>query len=351
MSVPSVQCSQRGISAMKFLVTGGAGYLGSHTAVSLLNAGHEVTILDDFSNSTASCIERITRAAGCAPALVAGDVRDDECLKRIFESASYDGVFHFAGLKSVGCSVREPVHYYSVNVGGTIALLTAMRRHDVRQIVFSSSATVYDTEGGSPLTELAPAGRPAHAYGRSKQMVEQILIDQVAADSSWSVAILRYFNPAGAHPGALLGEAPMGAPNNLVPYIAQVAAGARSQLDIFGGDYPTPDGTGMRDYVHVMDLARGHTRALEFLQEHPGLHVWNLGAGRAYSVLEVVNTFAAVSGRPIPYRITARRPGDTACYWADISKAARELQWVPEYTLLDMVQHAWAWQQATLEEA
>lgn len=289
--------------------------------------------------------------AGREPALIIGDVRDRECLDRIFESGSYDGVLHFAGLKAVGESVSEPGRYYSVNVGGSIELLAAMRRHHVGRIVFSSSATVYDTEGRMPLDESSPWGRPGHAYGRSKQMVEQMLADEVDADPSLSVAVLRYFNPVGAHPTALLGEAPTGTPNNLFPYIGQVAAGERAHLAIFGGDYPTPDGTGMRDYVHVMDLARGHVLALEYLIDRPGLHLWNLGAGRAYSVLEVVNSFAVASGRDIPCQIVARRPGDTACYWADISKAARELDWAPQFTLEDMISHAWAWQQVMSGEA
>ncbi|WP_245932366.1 UDP-glucose 4-epimerase GalE [Isoalcanivorax indicus] len=333
------------VNAVKLLVTGGAGYIGSHTVASLLTNGHDVTILDDLSNSTASSIRGIEQVSGRSPHLVVGDIRDGECLDRILRGGDFGGVLHFAGLKAVGESVRHPARYYSVNVGGSIELLAAMRRHNVRRLVFSSSATVYDTEAEMPLQESSPSGHPGHAYGRSKQMVEQILTDEVGSDPSLAVAVLRYFNPVGAHPEAALGEAPTGTPNNLVPYIAQVAAGIRPYLEVYGGDYPTPDGTGMRDYVHVMDLARGHVLALDFLCAHGGLHKWNLGAGRAYSVLEVVKAFELARGQQIPYRITGRRPGDAASYWADVGKAARELRWTPQYTLEDMVRHAWAWQQ------
>jgi UDP-glucose 4-epimerase len=328
---------------MKILVTGGAGFVGSHTVVELLEAGHEVTILDDFSNSERSVVDRIARITGKRAAVVEGDIRDRAVLDETV-GAGYDAVFHFAARKSVAESVAEPLLYYQVNVTGTVNLLEAMSRHGVRTIVFSSSCTVYGDPQELPVTEDHPFGPAANPYGRTKQMMEHALMDLAAADRSWRIASLRYFNPVGAHPSGLIGEDPQGVPDNLMPYVTRVAAGRLPELRIFGNDYPTPDGTGVRDYVHVVDLARGHLAALDYVVSAAGYHAWNLGTGQGSSVLELVETFQRVTGRTVPYRFAPRRPGDVPATWADPSKAERELGWKAIYGLADMCRDAWRWE-------
>jgi len=325
------------------LVTGGAGYIGSHACVELLRTGHEVVVVDNLCNSRREVFERIARIAGRAVAFHECDVRDQEALRDVFRAHAVDAVLHFAGLKAVEESVARPLDYYDNNVGGTLALCAAMTEAGVRRLVFSSSATVYGDPDAVPVREDHPL-RPSNPYGRGKAMVESILRDLAAADPSWKVALLRYFNPVGAHESGLIGEDPGGVPNNLVPYIAQVAVGRREALNVYGNDYPTPDGTGVRDYIHVVDLARGHLAALEKLDAADGVLTVNLGTGRGYSVLEVVEAFSRVSGREIPHRIVARRPGDVAACYADTSLAARLLGWRAERDLAQMCRDAWRWQ-------
>ncbi|MEA3299209.1 MAG: UDP-glucose 4-epimerase GalE [Pseudomonadota bacterium] len=325
------------------LVTGGAGYIGSHTVVALQQAGHRVLVLDNFSNSSPRVFERIARITGTAPPWVAGDIRDGAVLDRVFGEHDIDGVIHFAGLKAVGESVAEPLRYYRNNLAGTLSLLDAMARHRCRRLVFSSSATVYGDPASVPIREDFPLSA-TNPYGRSKLMIEDVLRDLAVSDPAWQVFILRYFNPVGAHPSGLIGEDPAGIPNNLLPFVAQVAIGKLPRLKVFGGDYPTRDGTGVRDYLHVVDLARGHLAALERLA--PGCGVCNLGTGRGYSVLEVVNAFARASGRDIPYDIVARRPGDIAECYADTRQSEALLGWVAERDLDAMVRDHWRWQQA-----
>lgn len=324
------------------LVTGGAGYIGSHTVVELLNAGHAVTVIDNFCNSSPAVPERIERIAGRKPVFVRADVRDRAALQSLFEAHRYDAVIHFAGLKAVDESVAEPLRYYDNNVGGSLALFEAMARAGVKTVVFSSSATVYGDPASVPIREDAPVA-PTNPYGRSKLMVEDILRETAAADAGWRVALLRYFNPVGAHESGLIGEDPNGVPNNLMPYISQVAVGRRECLSVWGGDYPTPDGTGVRDYIHVVDLARGHLAALEHMPASGVLTV-NLGTGRGYSVLEVLRAFERASGRPVPYRIAARRPGDVAVCYADPALAAARLGWRAEYDIDRMCADTWRWQ-------
>jgi len=328
----------------RVLVTGGAGYIGSHTAVELLRAGHEVVVLDNLCNSSAEALRRVERIAGRRLEFIEGDVRDAVLLARLFATNPVDVVIHFAGLKAVGESVSAPLDYYENNVAGTLALCRAMAGAGVFRIVFSSSATVYGTPGSVPIREDAPVGTPTNPYGRSKVMVEEMLRDLAHSDQRWAIALLRYFNPVGAHESGLIGEDPRGTPNNLMPYIAQVAVGRLPELKIFGNDYPTRDGTGVRDYIHVVDLAQGHLRALEKIAAGAGVHVWNLGTGRGYSVLEVVRAFEAVAGRPVPCRIVPRRPGDIAECWSDPSRAEHELGWKAERSLEQMVTDAWRWQ-------
>ncbi len=330
---------------MRVLVTGGSGYIGSHAAVALIQAGHQVVILDNLENSTATIAPRIERITGQAPAFIEGDIRDAATLETVFSNEPFDAVMHFAGLKAVGESATRPLAYYDTNVGGTVRLCQAMERAGVRRLIFSSSATVYGDPVRVPIDEDAATGNVTNPYGRSKHMVERILFDLGRADPRWSIGLLRYFNPVGAHESALIGESPRGIPNNLVPYIAQVASGEREQLSVFGNDYPTRDGTGVRDYIHVVDLVEGHLRALEFLEAQTGSHVWNLGRGEGYSVLEMVRAFEEASGRPVPYRVTDRRPGDIAECWADPSKAERELGWRAERDLATMMRDTWQWQQ------
>jgi UDP-glucose 4-epimerase len=329
------------------LVTGGAGYIGSHTTLALLQAGHDVVVLDNLSNSSAAALQRVSQLAGRQPQFVQGDVRDAELLAHVLTQHKVSAVLHFAGLKAVGESVAQPLRYYSNNMHGSQVLLQACAQAGVFNFVFSSSATVYGEPAQMPISEACPVGQPTNPYGRSKLMVEDMLRDLAAADSRWRMAILRYFNPVGAHESGLIGEDPNGIPNNLLPYIAQVAVGELPELAVFGDDYPTPDGTGVRDYIHVVDLAEGHLCALRALaapQTRTGAHVWNLGTGQGYSVLEMVRAFQEASGQPVPYRIAPRRPGDIASCYADPGKAERELGWKAQRGLQQMMQDAWRWQ-------
>ncbi len=328
------------------LVTGGAGYIGSHTCVELLNAGFTPIIVDNLCNSSVESLQRVATITGKAvPTFYEGDIRNAELLDNIFQTHSIDSVIHFAGLKAVGESVEKPLAYYDNNVTGTIQLLQAMQRHQVKCIVFSSSATVYGDPHTTPIQEHFPLSA-TNAYGRSKLMIEEMLGDLYRADPAWKIALLRYFNPVGAHSSGLIGEDPQGIPNNLMPYIARVAVGTYEYLSVFGGDYPTPDGTGVRDYIHVVDLAKGHVKALEAFQRPttPDLLTVNLGTGQGYSVLDMVNAFAQASGCEIPYRIVARRAGDIACCYADPAKAQALLQWTAEKDLAAMCNDAWNWQ-------
>lgn len=328
----------------RILVTGGAGYIGSHTTLALLQAGCNVVVLDNLSNSSAESLQRVERICGRAPEFVQGDIRDAALLDALFARQPIAAVLHFAGLKAVGESMQKPLDYFENNVAGSIALCQAMTRAGVFLLVFSSSATVYGESSQMPIKEDCPTGVPTNPYGRSKLIVEELLHDLARSDPRWNIALLRYFNPAGAHASGLIGEDPNGIPNNLLPYVAQVAVGKLAQLSVFGDDYPTSDGTGVRDYIHVVDLAQGHLKALQAIGTRSGVHVWNLGAGRGYSVLEVVRAFEAVSGRSVPYRITPRRNGDIAACWADPTKAERELGWRASRDLQVMLQDAWRWQ-------
>ena len=328
---------------MKVLVTGGTGYIGSHTAIELLGAGHEPTLLDDFSNSSPGALAALRLIANREVPFVRGDVRDEGCLDAVFADGRVAAVIHFAALKSVADSVRDPLTYYDVDVSGTASVLRSMARHGVKTLVFSSSATVYGAASAMPLTEDTPLA-PASPYGRCKQMVEQMLRDVHAADPTWRISILRYFNPVGAHESGHLGEDPAGTPQNLLPVVTRVAAGQQERLEVFGDDYPTPDGTCIRDYVHVVDIARGHVRALAHLAPMPRLATHNLGTGHGHSVLEVVRAFEQASGRKVPFRIVGRRPGDVAESYADASRASTELGWEAAYGLQRMCEDAWRWQ-------
>jgi len=333
----------------KILVTGGAGYIGSHTCVELLGAGHDVVVLDNLSNARRESLARVAELAGRSCPFVEGDVRDRAALDALFRDHRVDAVIHFAGLKAVGESVEKPLLYWDNNVSGSVTLLEAMSAAGVRTMVFSSSATVYGDPASVPIREDFPVGTPTNPYGRSKLVVEQVLNDVAAADPSWSIALLRYFNPVGAHESGRIGEDPRDIPNNLMPYVSQVAVGRREALSIFGDDYPTPDGTGVRDYIHVVDLALGHVKALEKLAEGPGTRVWNLGTGRGCSVLEVVRAFEKASGRAIPCRFVPRRPGDIARCFADPSKAQAELGWKAVRGLDAMCADSWRWQEQNPE--
>jgi UDP-glucose 4-epimerase len=325
------------------LVTGGAGYIGSHTVVELLNAGHQVLIVDNLCNSSSAVLERIKKLAPANLKFVQADVRDGAALDRLFAVQPIEGVIHFAGLKAVGESVAQPLRYFDNNVDSTLALLQAMDRAGVRRIVFSSSATVYGDPQQVPITEDSPL-QVTNPYGRTKLMCEDILRDLQVSDPRWQVAILRYFNPVGAHISGTIGEHPSGIPNNLMPYITQVAVGQREFLSIFGRDYPTPDGTGVRDYIHVVDLAQGHLAALNYLQERQTSITVNLGTGRGVSVQELADTFARVTGVPVPYRFVDRRPGDVAACYADTTLAREALGWQAQLGVERMCQDAWRWQ-------
>lgn len=327
------------------LVTGGAGYIGSHIAVELAAAGHTPIVLDNFSNSAPSAVDGLRRLVGRPMTCITADIRDADLLRRVFRDHAITSVVHCAGLKAVGEGESEPLAYYDNNVGGTITLLEAMAAASVHKIVFSSSATVYGEPAHNPIDEAAPL-QPQSVYGRTKRMVEQVLRDLAASNPAWHVALLRYFNPAGAHPSALIGEAASGTPNNLVPFVADVAAGVRDEVAIFGGDWPTPDGTGVRDYIHVMDLAEGHVAALAYLARASGVTTLNLGTGRAYSVLEVIAAFERACGQPLRRRMVARRPGDIATCYADPSRAQRVLGWHARRDLDSICADAWRWQQS-----
>jgi UDP-glucose 4-epimerase len=329
---------------LTILVTGGAGYIGSHTTLSLLQGGLNVVVIDNLCNSLSESLNRVGILAGREPVFVQGDIRDHGVLDRVFAEYSVDAVLHFAGLKAVGESVAQPMRYYDNNVHGSHVLLQACADAGVFNFVFSSSATVYGDPSQIPISEACPVGQPTNPYGRSKLMVEDMLRDVAASDPRWRIAILRYFNPVGAHESGLIGEDPNGIPNNLLPYIAQVAVGKLTELAVFGNDYATPDGTGVRDYIHVVDLAEGHLCALEALQTRTGVHVWNLGTGQGYSVLEMVRAFEAASGKSVPYRVAPRRPGDIATCYADPSKAEGELGWKARRGLDEMMRGAWRWQ-------
>jgi UDP-glucose 4-epimerase len=328
---------------MSVLVTGGAGYIGSHCCVELLNDGYEVVVVDNLSNSKKDALDRVENITGESLHFHQVDITDHEALDKIFTEYDINSVIHFAGLKAVGESVEKPLHYYYNNVTGTIRLCEVMHEHNVKNIVFSSSATVYGDPKEVPITEDFPL-KPTNPYGHSKLMVEQVLSDLHHADPSWNVVLLRYFNPVGAHESGKIGEDPTGIPNNLMPYISQVAVGKLDELKVFGNDYPTRDGTGIRDYIHVVDLCIGHLDALEKLKEEPGLEVYNLGTGQGYSVLEMIEAFEKVSGKEIPYTITDRRPGDIAECFADPSKAEKELGWKAERGIDDMCSDTWNWQ-------
>ncbi|MFB9214788.1 UDP-glucose 4-epimerase GalE [Vibrio sinaloensis] len=329
---------------MKVLVTGGMGYIGSHTCVQMIEAGMQPIIVDNLCNAKAEVLNRIEALTGSRPSFYQGDIRDESFLDSVFAQHSIDAVIHFAGLKAVGESVTKPLEYYDNNVNGSLVLARCMRKAGVKSIVFSSSATVYGDPTSVPITEDSPTGATTNPYGRSKYMVEQCLSDVFHADSDWSITLLRYFNPVGAHPSGTMGEDPQGIPNNLMPFIAQVAVGRREKLSVFGNDYPTSDGTGVRDYIHVMDLADGHIAALKAVGDQAGLHIYNLGTGKGSSVLEMVQAFAAACDKPVPYELCPRRPGDIAECWASTDKAERDLAWKASRTVSEMTRDTWKWQ-------
>jgi UDP-glucose 4-epimerase len=328
---------------MNILITGGAGYIGSHTSLEFLLAGYEVTIIDNLKNSKEEAVRRIEKLAGRKIEFYEDDLLDKAALQRIFSRKKYEAVIHFAGLKAVGESVEIPLWYYHNNIVGTVNLLEVMQDYDVKNFVFSSSATVYGNPHKVPILENFPTN-PTNPYGRTKLMIEEILKDLYVSDNAWNIALLRYFNPIGAHPSGDIGEDPHGIPNNLLPYIAQVAIGKLKKLKVFGNDYPTSDGTGIRDYIHVTDLASGHLKALEKLRKSPGVVTYNLGTGKGYSVLEVIEAFQKVSNVIIPYEITGRRTGDIASIYADPSRANAELNWKAERGISEMCQDMWNWQ-------
>jgi UDP-glucose 4-epimerase len=327
---------------MKILVTGGAGYIGSHTTLELLNEGYEVTVIDNLSNSKETSLKRVEEITGKKITFIKLDLLNRDGLEKLFSDNTYDAVIHFAGYKAVGESVKKPLMYYENNITGTLNLLEAMGRHSVKRIIFSSSATVYGDPKKVPVTEESEIQEPASPYGKTKLMIEWILKDLYASDNSWSISILRYFNPIGAHPSGKIGEDPFGIPNNLLPYIAQVAVGRLEKLSIFGDDYPTPDGTCIRDYIHVVDLAQGHVKALEKFT--PGAHIYNLGTGHGVSVFEMVKAFSKACGKEIPYIVAPRRAGDVPQNFADPAKAEKELGWKATRTIDEMCADVWRWQ-------
>ena len=332
------------IRGKRILVTGGAGYIGSHTVLALLVAGYQVCVLDNFSNSSSESLRRVGKISGRMPDYVVGDVRDSKLLEKIFSENEIYAVMHFAGLKSVSESIEEPLDYYDNNVVGTMRLCKAMADVNLYRLVFSSSATVYGEPECMPVRETCLPGVLTNPYGRSKLMAEEILRDLAKSDSRWRVALLRYFNPAGAHDSGLIGEDPGGVPNNLLPYISQVAIGKLKILEVFGDDYATPDGTGVRDYIHVEDLADGHLKALNAIERKSGIHTWNLGTGQGYSVLEIIRAFEKASGKSVPFKFESRRDGDIAKSLADPSKAFTELNWSAKRGLDEMMSDAWRWQ-------
>jgi UDP-glucose 4-epimerase len=327
------------------LLTGGAGYIGSHTALELLNAGYKVISFDNFSNSSDEALRRVEQLTEHRIISINGDIRDEPALRQVFSQYNIAAVVHFAGLKAVGESTQIPLHYYDNNVAGTITLCRIMREFNIKKLVFSSSATVYGDARQVPIPETAPRSA-TNPYGQSKLMIEHILQDLAAAEPDWGISLLRYFNPVGAHSSGRIGEDPNGIPNNLMPFISQVAVGKRAQLSVFGDDYATHDGTGVRDYIHVVDLARGHVKALQYLEQHSGIEAINLGTGTGYSVLDMVNAFSRVNNVAVPYNIAPRRPGDIATCYAQPDKAKTLLGWQAEKTLDDMVRDSWHWQSA-----
>ena len=329
---------------MSILVTGGAGFIGSHTCVELLDAGYEVVVVDNLYNASRKSMDRIEQITGKKPTFYEADILDREALNKIFEKEQIESVIHFAGLKAVGESVAKPIEYYYNNIAGTLVLCDVMRKHNVKNIVFSSSATVYGDPAFIPITEECPKGKITNPYGQTKGMLEQVLEDIHVSDPEWNVILLRYFNPIGAHKSGLIGEDPKGIPNNLVPYIAQVAVGKLKCLGVFGDDYDTPDGTGVRDYIHVVDLAKGHVKALKKIEDKSGVTIYNLGTGKGYSVLDVVKAYEKACGKPIPYEIKPRRAGDIATCYSDASKAKEELGWEAEFGIDRMCEDSWRWQ-------
>ena len=329
---------------MKILVTGGAGFIGSHTLIELVEAGHAPVVVDNLSNSSPKAIERVEKIVGKTIPFYNVDIRDREGLEKVFAENTFDCCIHFAGLKAVGESVQKPWEYYENNIGGTLVLVDVMRKHGCKNIIFSSSATVYGAPETMPITEDCPKGTVTNPYGWTKYMLEQVLSDIQKADPEWNVVLLRYFNPIGAHKSGTIGEDPNGIPNNLMPYITQVAVGKLPQLGVFGNDYPTHDGTGVRDYIHVVDLAKGHVCAIQAIAKKCGLGIYNLGTGQGYSVLDLVKAFEAATGVKVPYVIKPRRSGDVAECWSDPSKAAKELGWKAQYGVEEMCEDAWRWQ-------
>lgn len=329
---------------MNILVTGGAGYIGSHTLIELYNVGHTAVVVDNLSNSSKESLKRVAQITGTEIPFYQVDIRDKAGLEQVLEKHQCDACIHFAGLKAVGESVSKPLEYYENNINGTLVLVDVLRRYNCKNIIFSSSATVYGTPAIIPITEDCPKGECTNPYGWTKSMLEQVLTDMQKADNSWNVVLLRYFNPIGAHKSGLIGENPNGIPNNLMPYITQVAVGKRDELGVFGNDYDTHDGTGVRDYIHVVDLARGHVKALQAIQNGCGLGLYNLGTGQGYSVLDVVNAFEKVNGVKVPYKIMPRRPGDIATCYSNPEKAFRELGWKAEFGIEEMCRDSWNWQ-------
>lgn len=335
---------------MNILVTGGAGYIGSHTVIELVNSGHQVAVVDNLVNSSAKALERVAQIVGKEIPFYKLDIRNKEGLSRAIEEHinrtghAFDCCIHFAGLKSPNESIRPPLEYYDNNITGTLALLDVLRQHNCKNLIFSSSAAVYGDPARIPITEECPEGKCTNPYGRTKSMLEQILTDIQAADRGWNIVLLRYFNPLGAHKSGLIGENPNGMPNNLMPYITQVAVGRLKELNVYGDDYDTPDGTGIRDYIHVVDLARGHVKALQAVERQCGLAVYNLGTGKGYSVLDLVKAFEEANGIKVPYVIRKRRAGDVAESYSDSRKAEQELGWKAEYDIIDMCRDSWNWQ-------